>query len=75
MKTSGKVAVKMDCENPADVIAKGVAKELPDGVHKLLLEVYKSKVPRFQELCKRYEEEMKRARNRRQKSSLLFWPL
>ncbi len=69
MKTSGKVAIKMEYENPADDTCTITDWDLPDDVYRLLLEVYQTKVPRFQELCKKYEEELKRARNRRQKST------
>ena len=47
-------------------IAEG---DLPDDVHRLLIEAYKTKVPRFQELCKIYEEDLKWASNKRRKST------
>ena len=69
MKTSGKVTIKMDCESPADEMCTVTDGDLPDDVHRLLLEVYKTKIPRFEELQNKYEQELKRAKNRRQKST------
>jgi hypothetical protein len=69
MKTSGKVAIKMDCENPVDDTCTVTDGDLSDDMHGLLLELYKTKVPRLEELHNKYEQELKRAKNRRQKST------
>ena len=66
MKISGKVT---SCENSADDVCAITKEDLPNDVYSLLVSVYKTKIPRYQELSRIYEEELKRARNRRQKST------
>ena len=48
---------------------KGVVQDLPLNVHALLVEMYKSSIPRYSELSVKYEEELRKAANRRQKST------
>lgn len=68
MKKSGKVTVQSNFEN-LSLHSAAQEQDLPGDVYELLIEMYKAKVPRLQVLYKKYEEEMERARNRRQKST------
>lgn len=68
MKTSGKVTMKADLEHQPPG-SNAQEQDLSDEVHKLLFDMYKAKIPKLKVLCRKYEEEIKKARNRRQKST------
>ena len=69
MKTSGKVTVKADLDHQLPN-SNAQEQELSDDAYELLLiDMYRAKISRLQVLCGKYEEEIKKARNRRQKST------